>query len=361
MFDQETELIVKTVLLRTISNQQMIAVKDILAADIPYPLKTFIRADVELMLLDEWHHYQKVSRFAFSHPEVQSLQRQMNSVLVLHYSFERADFLQRLDDTVHLIINYLIRPQWTLANVLFEKEETIAAKALMRMLRYFGPYEYLKDIIVRYIQEKHATSFRREEFTKFLWKIDGEYIRRKTGDEVSRIMSPIFEFLDFPKNTGVKCLPVKGLMKFFEDKGMISVLNRLEGELVQGKNELNRRETGELLDDIRRTSGAFEIEQPEEPTPVLTDSSQVSSPPALLEAIRTITIDEDNRRKFTKKIFLEDDQAFADALQALHTLPTWKQASVFIDEIFIRNNVDPYSSEAKRFIEVLFQQFHPQT
>jgi hypothetical protein len=369
VFDQETEIIIKSVLQRTIANQPAIAVKDILAADIPYPLKTFLRADVEFLLLDEFQQYHKTSRFNFEHPEVRSLQLQMNSVLVLHFSFERLDYLRRIDDTVHLVINYLIRPQWTLLNVMFEKEPSIPTSTLLRMLKYFGPYEYLRDIITRYSQEKHVTAFTKRDFSTFLWKVDGEYVRRKAGDELARIMSPIYEFLDFPRNTGSKTLPVKGLMKFFKDKGMTSVMHRLEGELMQGKTDLSRRELGEMLEDIRRTSGAFDVEPVDDRLPkeemlqarMLTATNAGFGEPrpgSPAPDRRLITIDDGDRKKIIRKIFLNEEQKFTTAIATLQSLTTWKQASTFIDEIFIRNDVDPYCSEAERFIKVMYQQYH---
>ena len=376
MFEQETQLIITTVQQRTIGNQPAIAIKDILAADIPYPLKTFFRADVESMLTDELNRFRKSSRFNFDHHEVHSMQNQINSVLVLHFSFDRTEFLHRLDDTVHLIINYLVRPQWTLTNVLFEKETAIASSLLTRMLRHFGPYEYLKDIVVRYVEDKNIPSFTRDEFSMFLRKIDGEYVRRKAGDELARLLSPLYEFLDYPNSSGNRPLPVKILIKYFEDKGLTAVVHRLEGEHVQGKQSFDRLELGNLLEDVRRTSGAFEAEKMVEQSasdqgavqraeqtdpvnqPVVTASDKQPKQP--IKLLRTFDINDGNRRRFVRKIFLQNEQAFGAALDAMSSVPTWKEASKYIDEIFIQNDIDPYCPEAEQFIEIIYQQYHHQ-
>jgi hypothetical protein len=42
-------------------------------------------------------------------------------------------------------------------------------------------------------------------------------------------------------------------------------------------------------------------------------------------------------------------------------LSSWKQASVFIDEIFIMNEIDPYVQEAVRFTEVAYRRFFPKS
>lgn len=391
MFEPETEQIIATSIQHTIGNQPAIAMKDIMAADIPYALKAFFRADVESMLSEELQLYHKASRFNFDAPEIQSLQQQMSSALILHFSFERTEFLRRLDDTVHLMINYLVRPQWTLTNVLFEKEPAITSAALTQLMRHFGPYEYLKDIMIRYVQDKNVRSFTRDDFSSFIRKVDGEYVRRKTGDELARILSSLYDFLDYPNNSGTKSLPVKALIKYFEDKGLTPVIQRLEGELAQNNHELSRRDLGTLLEDVRRTSGAFEAEKMTEPVPVeifpgtisreavhetavqennstrqrITQSVNTVSTfaskavPAAPLFQRVFSIEENDRKRFIKKIFLQDEAALAAALETLESVPGWKEASRHIDEIFIQNNVDPYCPEAEQFVEILFHHFHP--
>lgn len=367
MFEQETDKIIATVLQRVPALEGKVAVKDILAGDIPPCVKTFFRADVESMLLAELQTHRRSSRFDFRHPEVRTLQEQMNSVLVLHYAFPKEEFDRLLQDSVHLLVNYHVRPQWTIAGVVFERDASISAQALLGLLHYFSPYAYLREIIARYVREKEITSFTAGEFTQLLWKVDGEFIRRKTGSEVARIMTPLFEFLDFPRNSGDKTLPVRGVIKFFEDKGLTSAISQLEGEMLQGRSVVRQRELGDLLEDVRRTCGAFEVQKVDRDQPALrgnghgteysktggTDHGTASSP------VIEFTIEESDRRRFVKKIFLQDEEGYQAALRSLGTRSSWKEASKFIDEIFIRNDINPYSSEAKRFIEVIFGQYHP--
>lgn len=352
MLEQETEQILTSVKQRFTGLGDSIALKDILAANIPYPVKAFFRADVETMLLDELARYHKGSRFDSRHPEVQNLQQQINSILVMNYKFTREDFLQRLDDTVHLIVNYFIRPQWTLVSVLFEQEETLPSAALVKMFRYFGAYEYMKEIITQYINDKRIASFTKKEFATLLWKVDCEYVRRKSGDELAKALLPAYEFFDFPKTNGASTLPTKALIKYFEDKGVSSVVIRLAGEAEQNKSAFTREELGRVLEDIRRSSGAFETEQPEHVNPAAEQPGE-SIHINFLEAIG-----DDEKPRFIKKIFYQNESAFKKILEILGTLSTWKEASKIIDEVFIRNNINPYSSDAVRFVEIISQQYH---
>jgi hypothetical protein len=321
------------------------------------------------MLAEELHAYHKSSRFNFRNEDVQILQDQINSIVILNYAFPRTEYLQRLDEAVHMLGNFLIRPQWTLASVLFEHENTISSPALARLLRHFGPYEYLRNLITHYIHEKKVESFGRTDFSRLISRMDGEYIRRKAGDELARVMSPMYDFFDYPVNNGTNRLPVKALIRYFEDKGLNTVISRLEGEVSQGRQELALRELGGLLEDVRRTSGAFEVEQwdpghssaPDLPgggrTP--TGSAEAKGHPAAKGLPIMDSIAEGDRRRFIKKIFNQDETSFAAAVDTIGTMRSWKEASKFIDQILIRNDVDPYSTEAERFVAIISRQFQP--
>lgn len=373
MFEHEIEHIINTVRQRTIMNSPAVAVKDILAADVPYPLKTFFRANIEFMLNEELLASRAGSRFSFEHPEVQSLQGQINSILVLNFSYPRAEYHERVDDAVHLMVNYLIRPQWTLKHFLFQKQDEITTPLLMRLLRYFGPYEYLKDLIHHYVQEKHITVFRREDFGSFLWRADSEFIRRKDGPEFAKLLAPAYDFLDYPENTGNRALPIKGLTKFFEDKGVTTIVHAMEGLLVQGTEQLTLMELAELLEGTRRTMGIFGTDRPLEGSATEPREGEPEAVPAHIVPSDTPQegktpppappmpweMTENDRKKIVRKVFKQDENAFIAALYAISDLATWKLASVYIDGIFIKNDVDPYCNEAKKFIDIAYQRYYP--
>ena len=138
-----------------------------------------------------------------------------------------------------------------------------------------------------------------------------------------------------------------------------------------------------ILEDVRRTAGRFAVERteqkaaepsapdqaaarpraagPDDPTaagrgaPALPGRDGGARPGPDIAA----AIPDAEKKKFIRKIFKQEDANFDDAVRSLSRLTNWKDASRYIDEIFIRNDVDPYSGEAERFIEIVFQQYHP--
>jgi hypothetical protein len=410
LFEQEIETITRSLQTSLLPpGRTSVPVKDILASDAPHTIKAFFRADVETLLYNEQQAYQKTSQFRHGHPEVRSLQTQMNSILILHYEYGAEEFTTRLTGAVQMIVNYLLRPQWTLAGVIFEREQAISAQGLIATFHYFGAYDYLKDIITRYLQDKKPPSVSRNDLVSLLWKADSEYMLRKTGDELARILTPMFEFFEYPSRGGATALPTKAFLRFFDDKGLMTVVSHLEGELAQGKTAITRRELAEILEAVRRNSGPFRaersdhaaarvaeipeaiMEQPSDPpTETIAPPAPVelpfepvaAAPQTFAAASQTIAaapptvvaepaprgiippvieqlMNDNERKRFVKKIFGQDENAYTTALHALASAATWKQASKYLDEIFIHHDVDPYSSDAERFVDIVFDHFHP--
>jgi hypothetical protein len=389
MLERETEHIIEVLRRRTIGQAYGISVKEILAADVPQPFKAFFRTEVSVRLENELRVHRASTRFDYSSPDVLSLEQQVHSILILNYAFPREEFLKRLDDTAHLLINYLLRPQWTLSSALFEREERIPVRAVRRFMSYLSGYDYLREIFERYADERRIEETGRDDFSRLIWKIDAEFVKRKTGRELAHLLLPMYGFFAIDSSADAYRMPVAALMKFFEDKGLTTVVTRLEGERLQSVESVTHGQLTSLLEDVRTTSGAFEAHQreTERPAPVVADapapamteartavpamaearasglsSAPVPSRPAAQPFIHFDflgTINDGDRKKFVKRIFKHDDGAYQHALQSMNSIASWKQASKMIDEIFIENDVDPYCSEAMKFIDIIFQQYHP--
>ncbi len=381
MLERETEQIVGVVTQKTIGQAPSISLREILAADVLPALRAFFRADVEAMFLEEHNTALGRSTFNHEHPDVQYAQAQLRSAMVMHYAFGRKEYLARLSDAVQLLANYLVRPQWTLTGVVFEKEPAISVESLRRLMQYFAPYEYLGEVLFRYAEDKRVSAFTKDDFSSLLWKIDAAFVRRKSGQELCEALAPMYEFFDYPRNSGKFAMPVKALIKFFEDKGLTDAHTRLEGEMAQGLSVVPLQTLAGILEDVRQTSGQFVVERNEAksgaaavgelPIAPIGGAAAGDNPAGNIPAHSATdrgtrpgpdiasAIQENEKRKFIRKIFRQEEPKYDEAMQQLARTAGWKEASRIIDEIFIENDVDPYSGEAERFIEIVFQQYHP--
>lgn len=64
-----------------------------------------------------------------------------------------------------------------------------------------------------------------------------------------------------------------------------------------------------------------------------------------------------DKKKYSKKLFGKNEDAFARALQVLNGKSTWRQASEYIDELFIKYDVDMYSRLAVKFTDDIYKRY----
>ncbi len=384
MYEKEIDRLNKLTLIRTIGSAERISLKEVLAAEIPLQLRNMIRVDVEQKLQDELRNNFVNSRFDFSHSEVISLQNRMNSILVLNYSFNRHEYLELVHDAIHLLLNFLMRPQWTLRSFIFDNTTQVSSDAILKALRNFSGYEYLRDLIVRIIQEKNIKMMTIDEFQSLIWKCDREFIRRKDGYQLAQITLPIYDFINYGNRETKSTVATKGLIKLFDDKGMRKVVDRLQIELQRNVNEISFDELCILLEDLRKTYDGFEFENtlqknpaeivatvPHKELPVVNitiDESEIvvkndsmSDQPSAKPQLPPLEkfFDDEERKRFIKKIFRKNEKDFSDAITDINNMSSWKEASKYVDEIYILNEVDLYSPEATLFTEITYNRFFP--
>ncbi len=376
MFEKEIDRLYSLIIDRTIGKAEKISVKEILAAEIPKPIQVLIRVDIENKLDDEIKTKFINSRFNFSHPEVISLQNQINSILVLNYLFIRNEYLETIQDAIHLIFNYLVRPHWTLINYIYDNTNQVSSEQILKTLRMFSPYDYLKTLLSKIIKERNIKYLTIDEFSTLIWKCDREYIRRKDGYQLANLITPLYEYVNYGMRNINTPINIKGLIKFFEDKNLLSISKRLNIELQRDVNELSLEDLTIILEDLRQNSETFEAEplQKEEQINSKSDIPQTQSSEKELK-ISIVTeqnesnkisleplenlIDEEDKKRFIKKIFKKNEKDFEDAISEINKMKSWKEASKYIDEIYILNDVDLYSPEAVKFTDITYRRFYP--
>jgi hypothetical protein len=148
------------------------------------------------------------------------------------------------------------------------------------------------------------------------------------------------------------------------------IIPRLEGELVQGRNDLTFPELSTILADLHSSLGSFIVEKSEiedkhdeEKTATKQESSPVPeeiNPPSMMQGkfLSENIFTESERRRMIRKIFKDDENSYNNTITALNRCTTWKQASKVIDEVFITFNIDPYGSEAEKFTSTIMKQFY---
>jgi hypothetical protein len=124
--------------------------------------------------------------------------------------------------------------------------------------------------------------------------------------------------------------------------------------------ETPTKEKTEILEE--ETEEPSSVEEPQEETATAADqladvvSEKIKGKylPDLNEVISS-----KYQKKFIKKIFKKDERRFIKFINYLNQLTSWKKASAAIDEMFYQTGVNPYSSIAIEFSDMIYNRYFP--
>ncbi len=389
IFEQEIDQILATVRARTIGEDESITLRQVLNAAIHPALKAYCRAEVEKILEEERATEHRSKRFPYSLSDVISLQKQIDVLLVQHYEFTQDEFERVLDEAVHFEFNYLCRPQWTLLNYVVGERRRVGMSEVERKLARCVDYQYFPELIRRYSVDRGLAELTYEDFRSLVERIDREVVRRHRAPELAGMTRSLISFVDFGKASphgpdNQPTLPTNAAIVFFEDKHLDEIKVRLEHERDKnGKATMTLAELAEIVREVwteHEDAGPAPADSPTATSPVeavLTEmptsapteeapstgvdevvATEAVGPQPSLTDLHDLFTHADIKR-FVKSIFHKHDSAFRAALDDLNRFTAWDDASHFLDDLFVLQNVDPFSKEAVEFTDRVYARFFP--
>lgn len=380
MFEQEIEQLIARISRETIADGKSVSLRRIFESKIPVSVRTFFRAEVEWMLANERRTERRAQRFSFDQPEIKLLQEQIDALLINNFVFTKTDFDATLDKSIHFLFNYLCRPQWTLMSFFFETStHAISAKAMHRKLRFCRDYRYFSDIIQRYIAHHGLNELTFDAMKSLLPRIDQEVMKNHTADQIAEMTSPIFEFVQFARHGNSRAehtaVPTRALVYFFDDKGMNVIAGALkrrkdvDRELLTTKSELLT-----ILSSVHKIEAA---PTPFKPTPrFLETPKEFQSKSGMVfggdDEIETYGADlvpvgqpaaisplftHDDEQAIVQTVFRGEANVYRQTIERVLSSGSWEEAALIIDEYFTGNDVEPFSTEAVTFTNILQSAF----
>ena len=407
MLERETDIIIQILTERTIGSARSLALKDALATDIPRAVKKYLQCEVARLMHEDLRNASHFSNLKFTVPVVHQLTKSYVYTLAPEYIFSREEFAAILENAVHFVENYLCRPQWTLEHFIFEKSERVTLMKMQNSLEYLTEYPYYGKLIEGFARQKGWQEISIGEFRSLLSRIDEQVVKQHSARELSQLTRTIYEFLLLQSDIAGKPIPIKPLMVFLEDKRMNPLKEYIERICrIRNTEQLSIEELANILEDsYSRTTGNslpdersnVTTEHPvedqasplqpieakaitsrmESPTPAI-DAPQVGSavpasdrrnialsltfsgmtesskpfPPSSLQELKS-AISEEQRGRFIKTIFKEDEAYYNVVMQSLNGMTSWKDTSLYLQMFYQTSGLDPYFPDVVEFTDVI--------
>jgi hypothetical protein len=247
----DSDAILQVLLARTIGTRDTIRVSEVLGSTIPRGVKVYVRADVERRLAAEVERADHMARIGQSAFEAAHLR----GLYVRHaadaYLLRRDEYGVLLENAVRFTENYLCRPRWTLRSFLFHDAPTLPAPTLLARLEWIPEYAYLPQLLTRVITDRKLNGLSDAACSELIAKIDDAVVREHRPRELARLTAPIFSFYLLSADPGSNRIPLRPLLVFFEDKGLLALREHLQGVChMRNRTDISLGELEELTEDF---------------------------------------------------------------------------------------------------------------
>ncbi|MCX8056116.1 MAG: hypothetical protein N3F03_00715 [Ignavibacteria bacterium] len=416
MFDREKQVVINRYSRAIFHNTDKISISDLVKLNIPNSIKKFFEQEIENKVEFEFNEIKKFSKFNFEHELVKPLLDELKVLLKYTKELDLEQFSFLLKVALDLNLDYLLKPCDTLTTFVFKYEEIQSVHIIKERLKFITEYNYFPILLNEYFNRTGTTKIKKTDFVQLLYKIEKEYSKNFTLLDHYNLFSSFKNFLlelnlfinDFPEYEAfIVHLKDKGhieLSQFLEEHkdhfksfggSVLSYLQFLTEPLVQETKkeqlivEHREKTTQDLITNQKIEEKVVETKQDvlskeetiheevmtdlneEEEQIVNQDSSAVVTDKKEFSEKLTSTISNKRtkefdrnldglmpnrlKKKIIKKIFDENEFAFAEFMNKINRVENWDEASILLTDLFDKKNIQPFSKWAIKFTEFLYE------
>jgi hypothetical protein len=399
-----SDMLLETLIQRTIAEESAITMSALLAAPIPEGMIRYIRTEIANRLAEDLTFAPHFARIAPPTAGPDTLRNALLAYAAGQYIFPRDEFLEILENAARFTENYLCRPRWTLSSFLFLNQPAVATEMLIQKLEYLADYAYLPQLLRRMVTQGRKQVISSSECISYIARIDDVVLREHSPREQALLAKPIFRFFLLSSDIENKPITLRPLLLFLEDKQLTSLRDYVEGVWhVRGKTEITIEEFIALHEDFATGRSSFalpptiegpppeptgrptaeeekpidvappvETPFPEEPAAELQAQEIVMPPGPVQESLQFVDplpanplppaaqrleemIPSDMRRRFVQVICGRDAEFYDLVIARLDEMQSWQQAAAYVRELFEINNIDPFDATAIAFTDIVQQ------
>ncbi len=179
-------------------------------------------------------------------------------------------------------VNFVAHPKWSLSKLIFNDSDLKPIEEIKLSLNYIYYYEYLKNILLSYLNKKKSVSLTLIEFEVLLNKIDKELFSAQSSKLVDNSLYSIADFMNIGNSSNK--VPVQSVEVFFKERNLIEYLFKLRRAFpIDSKQKYSVEEIRSIIYSAtpldKQVTGAVESEELEIP---IEDSPNIPEAPVSL-------------------------------------------------------------------------------
>ena len=246
MFEKEIKFIVDFSLNKVKNLGSFFSFEKLLGTDIHPAILQYISAEIDFLIFEDRKKLIQNSVFDYSGPEIAKYFNLVGEEVKKTRKISVEDIKKLITQAVSFNVNFVARPKWSLSKLIFNDSDLKPIEEIKLSLNYVYYYEYLKNILLSYLNKKKSVSLTLIEFEVLLNKIDKELFSVQSNKLVDNTLYSIADFM----NTGSSSnkVPVQSVEVFFKERNLIEYLFKLRRSLpIDSKQKYSVEELRSII------------------------------------------------------------------------------------------------------------------
>ena len=229
MFEKEIKFIVDFSLNKVKNFGSFFSFEKLLSSDIHPAILHYISAEIDFLIFEDRKKLLQNSVFDYSGPEIAKYFNLIGEEVKRTRKISVEDVKKLVTQAVSFNTNYVARPRWSLSKLIFNDIDVKPIEEIKLSLNYVYYYEYLKNILLSYLNKKKSVSLSIIEFEVLLNKIDKELFSAQSNKLLDNTLYSMADFMNTGNNSNK--VPVQAVEVFLKERNLIEYLFKLRRAL----------------------------------------------------------------------------------------------------------------------------------
>ncbi len=256
MFEREIKFIYDFNVNRINKIGSYLTFEQLVSSEIHPAILQYVSAEIDFLIFEDRQKLLHDSVFDYSGKEISGYFNLIDDEIKKSKKLSIAYIDKLLLHSISFIVNFLVRPRWTLSRFLFDKEESKSIAEVKQIIKYVYFYNYLTDTLVSYLDKKKLITVGQADVDSLIKKIDDfaidSYLPNIIGTAVNS-MSEFFSIGTIQQNT----VPLNAVKLFLQEKDLDDHNKKLEDTFEH--DEKTKFATSDVLNALSSSELIFNL------------------------------------------------------------------------------------------------------
>lgn len=233
MFEKDIKYIIDFTLNRVNKLGSFFTFEKFASAEIHPAIILYISNKLDFLIYEDRKKLMQNSSFDYSGSEIAKYFKLIAEEIKKNKRLAIEDVKTLVTQAVTFNVNYLVTPNKTLADLIFNEDKSRSINEIKIMLNYLYYYDYVRNVFQGYFSRRKILTLSETEFGLILNKIDKQMFSSHTKDLIDNALTSIADFFNEGGLNKTR-IPTQTIELFLKEKNLMEALFKLRRSIPAG-------------------------------------------------------------------------------------------------------------------------------